>query len=190
MPFLGPPDGSRAATDSPTRSGQIHPSSYTGPPMGTTGGETYAAGTNEPTSIPIPPGHVPIITCHSCGARQQIGQYSFLPKTQVISMHAQVGAMNYFALAPPGPGMTAPGPSIAQGQRAGYPPSSGITPPPQQCNVAVHYNSNQGTVQTQPTTTQNGSEVRTIFMYTLYLHSETRFLVSLWSQFKSSHSNC
>ncbi|XP_021342475.1 uncharacterized protein LOC110442913 isoform X3 [Mizuhopecten yessoensis] len=137
--------------------------SYTNVTAGTTVDVPSVMGTSTPTSIPIPPGHVPIITCHSCGARQQIGQYSFLPKTQVVSMQANVGSMNFYSPQPPGSEITAPNYMIAAGQQPGYPsslPASGVVPSQQQCNVAVHYNSNQGTVQSQliNAASQNGSE--------------------------------
>ncbi|XP_069133352.1 uncharacterized protein [Argopecten irradians] len=129
--------------------------SYSNVTSGSRPGSANVIDTNEPTSIPIPPGHVPVITCHSCGAKQQIGQYSFLPKTQVIGM--QLGGMNYYAPQPTrveGPTYT-----ITAGQQPGYPPSVPVTGVgQQQCNVAVHYNANQGTVQSQPTSGQSSSE--------------------------------
>ncbi|XP_060084548.1 uncharacterized protein LOC132563813 isoform X2 [Ylistrum balloti] len=135
--------------------------SFTNVTSGTAGSVPSTTDTDGPTSIPIPPGHVPVITCHSCGARQQIGQYSFLPKTQVISMQARDSGINFYSPQPRGPEVTAPTYMITAGQQPGYPPSlpaSGIVPSQQQCNVAVHYNSNQGTVQSQPATSQNDSE--------------------------------
>ncbi|XP_033751963.1 uncharacterized protein LOC117335835 isoform X3 [Pecten maximus] len=176
MPLLGVIGGNDSASDTENQHfGQLGAfpastvavssnngtASYTNVISGASASVPPVMDTLSPTSIPIPPGHVPVITCHSCGARQQIGQYSFLPKTQVVGQQARVSGMAFYSSQPSGVAGAAPTYMITAGQQPGYPPSvpaSGVVPSQQQCNVAVHYNASQGTVHSTPTTGQNGTE--------------------------------
>ncbi|XP_033751965.1 uncharacterized protein LOC117335835 isoform X5 [Pecten maximus] len=178
MPLLGVIGGNDSASDTENQHfGQLGAfpastvavssnngtASYTNVISGASASVPPVMDTLSPTSIPIPPGHVPVITCHSCGARQQIGQYSFLPKTQVVGQQARVSGMAFYSSQPSGVAGAAPTYMITAGQQPGYPPSvpaSGVVPSQQQCNVAVHYNASQGTVHSTPTTGQNGTEER------------------------------